>query len=72
MYQLPSDRTSPLLAQLAALQTLRPAASQGGFQAELASLRNEVAHYAGYPGPAKASAPAGLTRRHHLQSAAFA
>ena len=72
MYAPPSDRTSPLLAQLASLQGLRAAVPAHSFQAQLASLRNEVAHYGGYPAPAAASTPAGLSRKHHLQSVSLA
>lgn len=63
MYAPPQDRSSPLLVELARLQQLAMPAAPGGFEAQLASVRNEVAHYA-HAGSPRSS---GLVRRTRLQ-----
>ena len=65
MYAPPDDRTSPLLAQLARLQAAHRAPERTPFSLELATVRNEVAHYT-LPSRPGASL-GGLQRRSRLQ-----
>lgn len=66
MYAPPSDRTHLLLAQLARMQGLRGERPAGAFDAQLASVRNEVAHYA--PASMSAGAGSGLHRKRSLHA----
>lgn len=68
MYAPPAERTSPLLKQLARLQSARQGNVQTPFQAELAAARNEMAHFGIGSASASRTSASGLTRRSRLQA----